>query len=96
MIYEKILLKRLTCHYFANNLVPEEQFGIMPGCSTTQQLLRFTECISSGLDIKCSSVAVVLDISKACDSKWHTGLLYKLIQMRDPGELMKVTDSYLG
>ena len=95
-IYERILLKRLTCHVFANNLVPEEQFGFMPGCSTTQQLLRLTEHISSGLDKKCSTVAVFLDISKAYDSTWPTGLLYKLIQMRVPGELIKVIDSFFS
>jgi len=89
-------LKRLTCHVLANNLVPEEQFGFMPGCSTTQQLLRLTEYISSGLDKKCSTVAVFLDISKAYDSTWHTGLLYKLIQMHVPGELIKVIDSFLA
>jgi Reverse transcriptase (RNA-dependent DNA polymerase). len=45
---------------------------------------------------ECSNVAVFLDISKAYDSTWHTGLLYKLIQMRVPGELTKVIDSYLA
>ena len=63
-IYVRILLKRLTCHVFANNLAPEEQFVFMPCCSTTQQLLRLTESISSGLDRKCFTVAVFLDINK--------------------------------
>jgi Reverse transcriptase (RNA-dependent DNA polymerase). len=36
-----------------------------------------------------------LDISKAYDSTWHAGLVYKLIHMRLPGELIKVIDSYL-
>jgi len=95
-IYERILLKRLTCHVSANNLVPEEQFGFMPGCSTTQQLLRLTEAISAGLDRKWTTIAVFLDISKAYDSAWHTGLVYKLIHMGLPGELIKVIDSYLA
>ena len=66
------------------------------GCSTIQQLLRLTECVSSGLHRKWSTVPVFLDISKAYDSTWHTGLLYKLIQMRVPGELIKVIDSHLA
>ena len=47
-----ILLTRLSDQVFANNLVPEEKFGFMPGCSTTQQLLRLTEFISPELDKK--------------------------------------------
>ena len=66
-IYERILLKRLTCHVFTNNLVPEEQFGFMQGSSTTQQLLRLTELISSGLDRKWIIDVVFLDISQAYD-----------------------------
>ena len=55
-INERILLNRLSSYVFANNLIPEEQFGFMPGCSTTQQLLRLTEYISSGIDNKCSTI----------------------------------------
>ena len=41
-VYERILLNRLNSQVIANNLVPEEQFGFMPGRSTTHQLLRLT------------------------------------------------------
>ena len=49
-----------------------------------------------GIDNKCSTVAVFLDISKSYDSTWHTGLIHKLIQMSVPEELVKVIDSYLA
>jgi Reverse transcriptase (RNA-dependent DNA polymerase). len=68
----------------------------MPGCSTTQKILRLTEAISSGLDRKWSTVAVFLDISKPCNTTWHMGLLYKLTHMGLPGELITVIDSYLA
>jgi len=68
----------------------------MPGSSTTQQLLRLTECVSSGLYRKCYTVTVFLDISEAYDSTWHTVLLYKLIQMRIPAKLIKVIYSCLA
>jgi Reverse transcriptase (RNA-dependent DNA polymerase). len=60
------------------------------------QLLRLTEKITSGLELKCSTVAAFLDISKAYDSTWHTRLIYKLIQMNPPGELIRVIDSVLA
>ena len=62
----------------------------------TTLLLRLTEAISSGLDRKGTTVAIFLDIGKAYDSTWHTGLVYKLIHMGLPGELIKVLDSYLA
>ena len=48
-VYERILLKGLNSQVTANNLVPDVQFGFMPGRSTTHQLLRLTEYITSGL-----------------------------------------------
>ena len=60
------------------------------------QLLRLTEYITSGFELKCSTVATFLDISKAYDSTWHTGLPYKLIPMNLPGELIRVIDSFLA
>ena len=35
-VYERILLNRLNSQVIANNLVPDEQFGFMPGRSTIQ------------------------------------------------------------
>ena len=85
-VYENILLNILSSKVVANNLVPEDQFGIMPGCSTTHQLLR----------LKKSTAAVFLDISKAYDARWHTRLIYKLIKMNVSGKLIKVIDSFLA
>jgi hypothetical protein len=83
--YERNPFKRLSDQVFADYVIPEKQCGIIPGYSTTQQLLRLTECISSGLHRKCYIAAVFLNISEACGSTWHTRLLYKLIQMCSRG-----------
>ena len=79
-----ILLKRLTCHVFANNLVPEEQFGLCRVVPQLSKLLRLTEAISSGLDRKWTTVAVFLNINKTYDSTWHTGIVYKHIHIGLP------------
>ena len=68
----------------------------MPGCSTTHQLLRLTEYITSGLELKRSTVAFFLDISKTYNATWHTGLIYKLIKINVSGELIRVIDSFLA
>ena len=89
-------MNRLNSLVIANNIVPDEQFGFMPGRSTTYQLLNLTECITSGLELKCSTVATFLNISKAYYSTWHMGLIYKLIQINHPGDLIRVIDSFLA
>ena len=76
---------------FTNNLIPDEQFGFMPGCST-----RLMEYVKSGFERNMTTIAVFLDISKAYDSTWHTGLIYKLVTMNVPGELIRVIDSFLA
>jgi Reverse transcriptase (RNA-dependent DNA polymerase). len=94
-VYEKIILERFKKFVFTNNLIPDEQFGFIPGCSTTHQLIRLMEYITSGFERKMTTVAVFLDINKAYDSTWHTGLIYKLLSMNFPGELIRVIDSFL-
>ena len=87
---------RLCSQVLANILVPEEQFGCILGRSTIHQLLRLMEYITSGLELKWSTVAFFLDTSKAYDSTWHTGLIYKFIQMNLSGELIRVIDSFIA
>ena len=54
------------------------------------------EYVTSGFERKMTTIAVFLDISKAYDSTWHTGLIYKLVTMNVPGELIRVIDSFLA
>ena len=54
------------------------------------------EYVTSAFERKMTTVAVFLDISKAYDSTWHTGLIYKLVTMNFPVELIGVIDSFLA
>jgi Reverse transcriptase (RNA-dependent DNA polymerase) len=38
--FERIIRNRLNDHTFEHNIIPSEQFGFMPGLSTTHQLFR--------------------------------------------------------
>jgi len=95
-IYERVLLNRLMEFVEERKLIPEEQFGFMAGCSTTHQLLRLMESITEGFQTRQTTIAVFLDISKAYDTTWHTGLIYKLIGMGLPGDLIKIIESFLS
>jgi hypothetical protein len=43
-----------------------------------------------------STAAVFLDIEKAFDTTWHTGLLYKLSKLHFPSTLFKLISSFLS
>ena len=95
-ITEKIILKRLNVHLSENDVIIPEQFGFRPKHSTTHQLLRVVEYISSGLNNKTPTAAIFLDIQKAFDKVWHCGLAYKLITLKVPDALVKLLISYLN
>ena len=70
----KIVMSQLN----TNNLITENQSGLPPGDSTTNQLLYLLDEIHSALDSPegYEVLAVFLDISKAFDKVWHERLVY--------------------
>ena len=50
--------------------------------------------IYKGLDDEMKIAMVFLDISKAFDNIWHTGLIYKLHKIGVRGKLLKLFKSY--
>jgi hypothetical protein len=48
------------------------------------------------LNFNMSMAAVFLDIEKAFDTTWHTGLLYKLSKMDFLASLIKIISSFLS
>lgn len=40
-------------------------------------------------------VVVFVDVKKAFDKVWHDGLIYKLIQMAVPHQLLNITRSFI-
>ncbi|GFW59953.1 probable RNA-directed DNA polymerase from transposon X-element [Trichonephila clavipes] len=81
---EKIIAARLNDHLENENILVPEQHGFRPRLSTTHQLLRVVEYIKDGIDRHQYTAAVFLDIQKAFDRVWHTGLLFKLIMYKMP------------
>ena len=61
----------------ANNLLSRYQSGFIPGDSTTNQLVDFTNMIYESFEDKKEVRSIFLDISKAF-GVWIRGLLSKL------------------
>jgi len=77
-MFEKIILKRLMPIVQNENILPDIQFGFRSRHSTTHQLHRVTDFVSSALESKKYCSGVFLDVAKAFDTVWHHGLLFKL------------------
>ncbi|GFX50723.1 RNA-directed DNA polymerase from mobile element jockey [Trichonephila clavipes] len=80
----------------SENILVPEQHGFRPRLSTSHQLLRVVEYIKDAIDRNQHVAAVFLDIQKAFDRVWHTGLLFKLITYKIPPPLILLLKSYIS
>jgi hypothetical protein len=58
--------------------------------------MRLVDHVTLNFNNKMSTAAVFLDIEKAFDTTWHTGLLYKLCKLEFSGNLIKLISSFLS
>ena len=94
-LFEKVLLKRLHFILKKLNLIREDQYGFKKGHSTTHALLRLIERITHGFNNNKSTIALFLDIERAFDKVWITGLISKLIKAGVPAHFIHMLHSYL-
>jgi hypothetical protein len=67
-------------------LIPKHQFSFGHRHPAIEQTHWTVWCINKALENKQYCSATFLDISQACNTVWHTGLLYKL-KIVSPSEL---------
>lgn len=94
-ICEQTILDRLNFAVEEKNVLPNEQFGFRARHSTVHQVLRIVEFATEGFNVKESTGAVFLDVSKAFDKVWHEGLIHKLSHADIPTGLVRLTGSFL-
>jgi hypothetical protein len=58
--------------------------------------MRLTDHVTLNFNNKIFTVAVFLDIEKAFDTTWHSGLLYKLYKLEFSTSLIKLIGSFLS
>ena len=97
-ILEKVIFDDLYNHIFSNNLITERQSGFRKNDSTIKQLISITHDIHTAFDYNPPKNvrAVFLDISKAFDKVWHSGLLYKLKRNGVNGKILSIIESFLS
>lgn len=94
-IAERVIRNRLVESVTEHNLLPDEQFGFRSKHSTTDQILRVTEFFSVAINFKKIGGAIFLDVSKAFDTVWHEGLIYKLLHTNMSKPLVRLINSFL-
>ena len=93
---ERVMFKHLYNHLNGNNLIYKYQAGLLPGHSTTYQLLDIHYHICQAFENKQHACMVFCDISKAFDRVWHRGLLFKLRQNGIKGKTLNWITDYLS
>jgi hypothetical protein len=76
-LFEKVISKIIQRHIENRKLLNASQFGFHADYSTALQCMRLADYVTLNLNNEMSTAAVFLDIKKAFDTTWHTGLLYK-------------------
>ena len=94
-VYEKIVFDTMYKFFLTNNLISPNQSGFRPGDSCINQLLAITSEIYNAFEKRQETRAAFLDISKAFDKVWHSGIIFKLKQNGISGNLLSMLESYL-
>jgi hypothetical protein len=72
------------------NLLNSSQFGFRADHSTTLQYMRLADHVTLNFNNNMSMAAVFLNIEKAFDTTWHSGLLQKLSELEFSTGLIKL------
>ena len=94
-ILEKVIHTRLYKFLTVNNILSDKQFGFRPSHSTIDAVCKFTSDTLKSLENKESTMAVLLDLSKAFDTIDHNILLSKLSHYGIRGLALDWFRSYL-
>ena len=95
-IFESIMQKRLYYYCETESILPDSQTAYRKHNSCIDPLIRITQDIHSGFNRSCTTVMVQLDFSKAFDTVWVDGLLYKIQQSGLRGKLPDWISSFLS
>jgi hypothetical protein len=95
-LFEKVVPKILQKHIEYRGLLNASQFGFRARHSTTLKYIRLTDHVTLNFSNKMSTAAVFLNIEKAYDTTWHSGLPYMLSKLKFSTSLIRLIGSFLS
>ena len=93
---EKVIFKHVFNFFRTNSLISSNQSGFVPGDSTINQLRLLYHELCLAIDHQKEVRIIFLNISKAFDKVWHSGLLFKLGKSGIRGDLLAWFKNYLS
>ena len=95
-VFEKLVNNRIVDHLEKCGLFSDFQYGFRSSRSTADLLTVVSDRIARAFNRSGATRAVALDISKAFDRVWHTGLLHKLKSYGISGQIFGLISSFLS
>jgi hypothetical protein len=95
-ILEKNISKYIFNHLHENKLLCKFQSGLLPGCSTTHQLVELYHIVLLALDSKQFTSVTFANIKKSVNTVWIKGFLLKLEKYGIGKQLLIWLNSYLS
>ncbi|CAI6364321.1 unnamed protein product [Macrosiphum euphorbiae] len=92
-LFEILILKRLKS--YVSPFIRPEQYAFRPEHSTTIQLTKLVDDLAITFNRKERTAAIFLDFEKAFDKVWHQGVLYKLLTLSVPVQLVNLIKVFL-
>ena len=94
-LYERIINTFLTKISENLHIIPAYQFGFRHSYDTQLQLLRIIDDITIAFNERQYTIATFLDVQGAFDKVWHDGLIFKLISVNIPHQLVLLIRNFL-
>ena len=94
--FEKLVNNRIVDHLEKRGLFSDFQYGFRSSRSTADLLTVVSDRIARAFNRSGATRAVALDIFKAFDRVWHTGLLHKLNSSGISGQIFGLIFSFLS
>ena len=93
--FEKLVNNRIVDHLEKCGFFSDFQYGFRSSRSAADLLTVVSDRIARAFNRSGATRAIALDISKAFDRVWHTGLLHKLKTHRIFGQMSGLISSFL-
>ena len=95
-ILEKLLISRIMAHLKKHDSLNKNQFGFIPGSSTTEALMAVKNIIDGNLKQNNDTVLISLDVKGAFNAAWWPSILKSLLSLRCPKNLFNLTKQYFS
>ena len=94
-LFERVIKQRLRSHLEQIGFINKHQSGFRRANSTSDHLFRLSQSIMESFNGRQHVVAAFLDVEKAFDNVWHSGLRYKIFQLDLPAKITRWLSDFL-